>query len=151
MIAPILNTNSRDQKCWDLSSDIRGLSNNDRNGKENRLNISKLLLRLQYSQTSLIWTPKGQNQVSALQRCPYYRGRECMILAFLGPNKLSIIERCPYYRGVCKERLDCTWNCLISCFVEDGNTRQQLSFSLPELWYGPLEFNTKQICQHLMN
>ena len=27
-------------------------------------------------------------------------------LAFLGPNELSLIERCPYYIGVCKERLD---------------------------------------------
>ena len=60
----------------------------------------------QYSRTSLIWTPKGQNQVSALQRCPYYRGRECMIFGILWPNELSIIERCPYYRGICKERLD---------------------------------------------
>ena len=30
-----------------------------------------------------------------------------MILAFLGPNELSVIERCPYYRVVRKERLDC--------------------------------------------
>ena len=45
--------------------------------------------------------------VSALQRCPYYRGRECMIFGTLGPNKLSVIERCPCYRGVRKERLDC--------------------------------------------
>ena len=36
-----------------------------------------------------------------------------------------------------------TWKCLISCFVEDGNTRQQLSFSFPEFWYSPLEFNSK--------
>ena len=64
--------------------------------------------KLEYSQTSLIRTLKGQNQVSALQRCPYYRGRECMISGiFLGPNELSVIERCPYYRGVRKERLDC--------------------------------------------
>ena len=51
-----------------------------------------------YSHTSLIRTPKGQNQVSTLQKCPYYRGRQCMIpyLAFLGPNELSVIERCPY-------------------------------------------------------
>ena len=27
-----------------------------------------------------------------------------------------------------------TWNCLISRFVEDVNTRQRLSFSFPELW-----------------
>ena len=30
-----------------------------------------------------------------------------MIFGTLGPNELSVIERCPYYRGVCKERLDC--------------------------------------------
>ena len=35
-----------------------------------------------------------------------------------------------------------TWTCLISRFVEDGNTRQQLSFSFPELWYSPSEFNS---------
>ena len=46
-----------------------------------------------YSQTSLIRTPKGQNQVSALQRCPYYSGRECMIFGTK--------------RTVRKERLDC--------------------------------------------
>ena len=44
-----------------------------------------------------------------------------------------------------------TWKCLISRFVEDGNTRQQLSFSFPELWYSPLEFNSRKICQHLAN
>ena len=51
-----------------------------------------------YSQTSLIRTSKGQNQVSTLQKCPYYRGRQCMIpyLVFLRPNELSVIERCPY-------------------------------------------------------
>ena len=38
-------------------------------------------------QTSLIQTPKGQNQVSALQRCPYYRGRECMIFGICGTKR----------------------------------------------------------------
>ena len=37
-------------------------------------------------------------------------------------------------------------NCLISRFVEDGNKRQKLSFSFPELWCSPLEFNSKNIC-----
>ena len=37
-----------------------------------------------HSQTSLIRTPRGQNQVSALQRCPYYRGRECTIFGISG-------------------------------------------------------------------
>ena len=44
-----------------------------------------------------------------------------------------------------------TWNCLISRFVEDVNTRQRLSFSFPELWYSLLEFNSRKICQHLTN
>ena len=43
------------------------------------------------------------------------------------------------------------WKCLISRFVEDGNTRQRLSFSFPELWYSPLEFNSSKIWQHLTN
>ena len=38
-----------------------------------------------------------------------------------------------------------TWKCLISRFVEDGNTRQQLSFCFPELWYCPVEFNSKKL------
>ena len=40
-----------------------------------------------YSQTSLIRTPKGQNQVSALQRCPYYRGRKSMIFGISGTKR----------------------------------------------------------------
>ena len=61
----------------------------------------------EYSQTSLIQTPKGQN------KCPLYRGVRIIEVgnvgfqAFLGPNELSVVERCPYYRGVGKERLDC--------------------------------------------
>ena len=46
---------------------------------------------------------------------------------------------------------DSTWKCLISRFVVDMNTRQRLSFSFPELWYGLLEFNFREICQHLTN
>ena len=44
-----------------------------------------------------------------------------------------------------------TRKCLISRFVEDRNTRQQFSFSFTELWYSPLEFNSKNIWQHLTN
>ena len=58
------------------------------------------------AETSLIRTPKGQNQVPALQRCPYIEVGNVSFLAFLGPNKLSVIERCLYYTGVRKERLD---------------------------------------------
>ena len=38
---------------------------------------------------------------------------------------------------------------LKSRFVEDGNTRQQLSFSFPELWYSPLKFNFKNISANI--
>ena len=44
-----------------------------------------------------------------------------------------------------------TWKYLDSRFVEDGITRQQLSFYFRELWSSPLEFNSKIICQHLIN
>ena len=43
-----------------------------------------------------------------------------------------------------------TWKCLILCFVENGNPIQQLPISFPELWYSPLEFNSKKF-QHLTN
>ena len=33
--------------------------------------------------------------------------------------------------------------------MEGLNTRQRLSFSFPELWYSPLEFNSRKTCQHL--
>ena len=60
-----------------------------------------------YSQTSLIWTPKGQNQVSASQRCLHYRGSVCMIFG-ISRSKRTVRDReVSYYRGVCKERLDC--------------------------------------------
>ena len=44
-----------------------------------------------------------------------------------------------------------TWECLFLCFFKDGNTRQQRYYSFPEIWYSPLEFNSKKICQHLTN
>ena len=37
-----------------------------------------------------------------------------------------------------------TWKCLISRFVVDVNTRQQLSFSFLELWNSLLKFNYKK-------
>ena len=52
---------------------------------------------------------------------------------------------------LCRRCTTTTWNCLISRLVEDENTRQQLSFSFPELWYSLLEFNSRKICQHLTN
>ena len=46
-------------------------------------------------------TPKGQNQVSAVQRFPYYRGRECMIFGISGTKRtvrngdVSLLYRFP--------------------------------------------------------
>ena len=36
-------------------------------------------------------------------------------------------------------------------FCRGREHRQQLSFSFPELWYSPLEFNFQKICQNLTN
>ena len=36
-------------------------------------------------------------------------------------------------------------------FCRGRNTRQQLSFPFPKLWHSLLEFNSRKICQHLMN
>ena len=50
-------------------------------------------LVMKYTQTSLTRTPKGQNQVSALQRCPYYKGREYMIFGIsVHKREVSIRE-----------------------------------------------------------
>ena len=38
---------------------------------------------------------------------------------------------------------------LISRFVEDVNSRRRLSFPFPDLQYSPLEFNSRNIRQHL--
>ena len=52
---------------------------------------------------------------------------------------------------LCHHCMTTTWQCLTSCFVEDVNTiRQRLLFSLLELWYSLLEFNSRKICQNLM-
>ena len=45
---------------------------------------------------------------------------------------------------LCRHCTTTTWKCLISGFFKDGNLRQQLSFSFPELWYSHLEFNSKK-------
>ena len=55
---------------------------------------------------------------------------------------------CTFLCRCCKTT---TWKCLNSRFVEDGNTGQPPSFSFPELWYSPLEFNSKRNCQRLTN
>ena len=51
---------------------------------------------------------------------------------------------------LCRRWTTTTWKCLISRFVEDVNSRR-LFFCFPELWYSLLEFNSRKICQHVMN
>ena len=50
-----------------------------------------------------------------------------------------------FRRFLCRLCTTTTWKSLISRFVENGNTEQQISFSFPELWYKPLEINSKKI------
>ena len=52
---------------------------------------------------------------------------------------------------LCRHGTTTTWTFLISRFVEDVITRQQLPFSFPELRYSLLEFYSKKICQYLTN
>ena len=54
-----------------------------------------------------------------------------------------------FWTFLCRRCTTTTWNYLISRFVEDTNTSQRLSFSFSELWYSPLKFNSRKICQHL--
>ena len=55
-----------------------------------------------------------------------------------------------FFNFPCRHCTTTTWNCLVSRFVEDVNTRR-LSFSFSKLWYGLLEFNFRKIRQHLTN
>ena len=55
----------------------------------------------------------------------------------------------PSFAVVARLRRTTTWKYLISRFVEDVNTRQRFSFSLPELWCSHLEFIFRKSRQHL--
>ena len=53
---------------------------------------------------------------------------------------------------LCRRCTPTTWNFIFSRFVEDVNTRQQFSFSFPELRYSPLEYiNPRKIRHYLPN
>ena len=55
--------------------------------KKRTLYMILVFLEPLFTVKPLILTPKGQKQVSALQRCPYYRGRECMIFGISGTKQ----------------------------------------------------------------
>ena len=56
-----------------------------------------------YSPTSLLWTPLGLENVSSLERCPYFRGRFVHKSILLGTSEtvqirdleVSLFQRCP--------------------------------------------------------
>ena len=50
---------------------------------------------------------------------------------------------------LCRHCTTTTWNCLISRFMEEVNTRLRFSVSFCELRYSPLEFNYWKNRQHL--
>ena len=67
-----------------------------------------------YGQTSLIWHQRDRTKCPLYRDVGIIEVGNVWFLAFLGPNELSVIERCPYYRGVRKERLDCS--CQLNTF-----------------------------------
>ena len=81
-----------------------------------------------YSWSSLTRTPNGQTKVSALWRCPYYRGRNCIHFGLFRPSELSIIERCLHYGGVSKERGNYTFLTSIFSTTYLQDTEHSLGF-----------------------
>ena len=41
----------------------------------------------------------GSEDVSLLERCPYFRGWYVQASMQLGPEDVSLLERCPHFRG----------------------------------------------------
>ena len=66
-------------------------------------------------------------------------------------NNFARESRFFYITFLCRRCTPATWNCLITRFVEDVNTRKQAFLSFPLLWYSPLEFNSRKICQHFIS
>ena len=52
---------------------------------------------------------------------------------------------------LCRRCTTTTWNCLIPRFVEDGNTRQQLSFFFSWTLMQSFRIQLQDLCQHLTN
>ena len=69
-------------------------------------------------------------------------GKKAIILDWQNDN-FARASRFLYF--LCGRSMTTTWKCLISRFVKDVNSRQQLYFSFPEIWYSLSEFNYKQI------
>ena len=61
--------------------------------RESRLSSLKLISwnQTHYSQTSLIWTPKGQSEVSILERCPYKRGHYDSFKCSVAKTRLTLV------------------------------------------------------------
>ena len=58
-------------------------------------NAAGLGTRLQWN--FLMWTPWGPGKVSCIERCPHFRNKYIIKIAYLGHGKVSLS---PYFRGV---------------------------------------------------
>ena len=133
-----------------------GTSFDDGKGREGtKRDFRYLFCRSVISQASCLfarvvvnWRSRSVAKELKQRRRRRQRGRQKSYRVRLTKQKLftCIMLFCTFLSRRCTTT---TWKCLISRFVEDRNTRQHLSFSFPELWYSPLEFNSQTIFQHL--
>ena len=52
----------------------------------------------------------GPEDVSLLERCPYFRGCYVQASMELGHEDVCLLERCPHFRGCCVYRLQWSWD-----------------------------------------
>ena len=104
-----------------------------------------------YRYCSHLWSANGEQQWQRRQgkRQKSNRFRSAKEQLFM------CIFSCAFWY-IFRHCMTSTLNCVISRFVEDGNTRQQqqqLSFPFSKLSYCLLEFlfTSRKICQHLAN
>ena len=103
---------------------------------------------LQYHYCSHLWSANGEQQWQRRQgkrqkNNRFRSAKEQLFMCIFSCAFLYIFRHC----------MTSTLKCVISRFVEDGNTRQQLSFPFSKLSYHLLKFlfNSTKICQHLAN
>ena len=67
-------------------------------------NVASVCMGLKGKSKSNLLIAKGQSQVYALQRCPYYRGKEYQDeVRNLEERELTVIGSCLNYRRVCSD------------------------------------------------
>ena len=90
--------------------------------------------------------------------CKHSLGRVILVLKQIRRRRQRDVKKCLDWKSntfavctwiplfstfICRHCTNTKWKCLISRFVQDVNSRQQLSLSFPEL--------RRKICQHLKN